>query len=171
MPDLDEDHVLEATWTAFTCALLGEEGRAGESVTSTFLAAIEEIMMMGLAGIHLALCGWCGLTMHKLAQISGLGDETENFRVDGDGYWHLQVQDAETGESASIDEIGRPAERDALRVAVCFANRDHDTIAAIVEATWNAGPEAAVDLLLAAVRLAAKTTKATPEAAETGDDG
>jgi hypothetical protein len=166
----DTEAILKATWTALLCALRREEGRGGEEGSAvTFGDAIEKITLAGPAAIHLALCGWCGLTMHKLARAGGLGNETENFRAAG-AFWFLQVEDVETGASASIDEIEHAAARDAIRVAVCFANNDHDTIAAIVETTWDAGPEAVVDLMLAAVQLAAKTTKALPEPGEAGDE-
>jgi hypothetical protein len=141
---------------AFIYAIMREEGKLDEGVAGGFADAMEEIVQMGPRAVHVALCGWCGLILEGFAEDQGVPARG--------GFWGLDVVDDETGGARNIDDMGDPAVRDAMRIVTCFGNKDHDTIAAIVETAWNDGGEALVDLLFAAVRIAAQMAMHMAEA-------
>jgi hypothetical protein len=133
--EFDAEAVKNAAEKALTYAILGEEGKNDDAATGEFADVIAEIVEMGPRAVHVALSGWCAFTLLGFAQAQG-----EPLRP-LDGFWSLEVEDGRTGETVSIDKIGNPAVRDAMRIAVCFGNKDQDTIAAIVRAAWNGGGE------------------------------
>lgn len=168
MTDFDAARVQTAAETAFSCALLGEEGESDDAAAAEFGAALATIVEMGLCAVQAALVGWCGLTLGR-AQVRGALQAyvpactlpaapagspgrltvTERPQV-ADGFWSL-----EAGNTASTDQIGTPGLRDAMRLVTCLGNGDDDTIAAIVETAWKAGAAALGDLMFETVRLAA----------------
>lgn len=156
MAEFDAEKVKDAAEKAFIYAILGLEGKADEADAGEYADAMEAIVQMGPRAVHVALSGWCGLTLHGFAQAQG--------EIPEDGFWSLVVQDRKTGETVSINKIGDPAIRDAMRIVTCFGNNDHDTIAAIVDTAWNGSDETLADLLFAAVRLAAQTARLLAEA-------
>jgi hypothetical protein len=114
-----------------------------------FADTIEAIVVMGPVAVHGALCGWSGLSLHGFEQSQGPAP-------DG-GFWGVEVEDVRTGKVVSIDQVSDPAMRDAARIVACVGNHDHDTIAAIIEASIQASDdlEALVALMVQSVKLAA----------------
>ncbi len=160
-PAFDAEAVKDAAEKALLYAIMGLKGHVDDASAGEYADAMETIVQNGPRAVHVALSGWCGLTMHGFAQAQGEPSE--------DGFWGLEVEDVRTGETVSIDKVSDPAIRDVMRIVTCFGNHDHDTIAAIVETAWNGSDEALVDLLFAGVRLAAETTVSLAEGRESND--
>jgi len=161
--EFDADAVKDAAEKALIYAILGEEGQRDDASAGEFADAMEAIVQMGPRAVHVALSGWCGLTLHGFAQ--------SQEAIPADGFWVLEVEDAETGEQVSVDRIEDPAHRDAMRIVTCFGNNDHDTIAAITGTAWDAGPDVLVKLMCEAVRLAAQTAQRLRKAREAEENG
>jgi hypothetical protein len=164
MAEFDADALKAAVEKALIYAILREDGKLEPGGAEEFADAMEVVVRMGPRAVHVALSAWCGLVLHGFAQDQGAP-------VRGDGFWSLEVEDDKTGESKSIDDIGDPATRDAMRIVACFGNKDHDTIAAIVKTAWAGDDEALADLLFAAVRLSALTARRLAAARGKAADG
>ena len=150
-PAFDAEAVKDAAEKALIYAILAREGKADDACAGEYADAMETIVHMGPRAVHVALSGWCGLTLHGFAQDQG--------ETPADGFWCLEVEDVQTGETVSIDEADNPAIRDAMRIVTCYGNNDHATIAAIVETAWKGSDEGLVELMFAAVDLAAQTAQ------------
>jgi hypothetical protein len=150
---------------ALLCAILREAGNTDEDVACAYADAMTEIVGMGPFAVHVALSGWCALLLQGFEE----AQEEEDGGLPAAGFWELETVD-QAGNPVSIDQAADPATRDALRIATCFGNKDHGTIAAIVKTAWDDGDETLSALMGAAVFLAAQTARLRAGTQEAGDD-
>jgi hypothetical protein len=80
------------------------------------------------------------------------------MRVPG-GVFALHGYDVGGAETAVDDISMAPGRRDALRLLTCRGNQDHETMHAIVLATWNTGLFAVAELMVASLQLAAALSR------------
>jgi predicted HAD superfamily Cof-like phosphohydrolase len=147
----DAEAVKVAAEKAIICAILGADGNRGPDIAGEFADAMEVIVQNGPRAVHVALAGWCSLILHHFAEAQGV-------TIAG-GFWSLRTVDKD-GRKVSVDKAGNPAAQDVMRIVTCLGNKDHDTIAAIVETAWDDGGNGNGDtlsgLMLTAVELAAQ---------------
>lgn len=81
------------------------------------------------------------------------------------GTFAMKVYDTD-GRQMGVDGTGiTPGQRDALRLLTCRGNHDHETMHAIVLATWNTGLFAVAELMVASLQLAATLSRTVDQGA------
>lgn len=141
-PDEVAEVVKEAAKNALAAALADDPSAGADAI-----AAIADA---GPLYVQAALHGWATLT---LLCVKEPGDEEG-------GFWGIEAADAK-GRPVSLDSPQvAPALRAAFRVLACSGNDDHDTLGAIVQTHWNAGPEELANLMVATVSVTADVVRA-----------